>query len=394
MSSSLSSRNNPRIKQLRALRQRKERQASGLFLVEGIRHLGEAADAGARIETVCYAPELLGSAYARELLARLEGQGVACLAVSAETFESLADRENPQGILAAVRQPQRSLIELTPANFSWGVALVAPQDPGNIGSRERVLEVARAAAARHTVIRVGVNAGSLEKELRDRHGGVTAEAMAESARRHCGMLEQAGCRQLKVSLKASDVPTTVAAYRLFAAQTDYPLHLGVTEAGALTAGTIKSAAALGCLLLEGIGDTLRVSLTAPPVEEVKVGIRILEAVGIRSAEPELISCPTCARTKIDLMSLVAAVEEEIGRLKAGGHALRLRRIAIMGCVVNGPGEAREADIGIAGGDGRGVLFRNGEVVRAVPEAELLPVLLDEIRRLAVPAPSQGRSAPA
>ena len=308
-----------------------------------------------------------------------------------ESANALAEviRGSPRPIIADIHFDHRLALASIDAG-AHGIRI----NPGNIGSRERVLEVARAAAARHTVIRVGVNAGSLEKELRDRHGGVTAEAMAESARRHCGMLEQAGCRQLKVSLKASDVPTTVAAYRLFAAQTDYPLHLGVTEAGALTAGTIKSAAALGCLLLEGIGDTLRVSLTAPPVEEVKVGIRILEAVGIRSAEPELISCPTCARTKIDLMSLVAAVEEEIGRLKAGGHALRLRRIAIMGCVVNGPGEAREADIGIAGGDGRGVLFRNGEVVRAVPEAELLPVLLDEIRRLAVPAPSQGRSAPA
>ena len=188
-----------------------------------------------------------------------------------------------------------------------------------------------------------------------------------------------GFTQIKVSIKASDVRTTVAANRQFAADTDYPLHLGVTESGTAAGGIIKSAVGIGALLLDGLGDTLRVSLTAPPEEEVRVAIRILEATGLREAWPDLVSCPTCGRTAVDLIRLVGEVEAAIGRIKAAGGRIGLRRIAIMGCAVNGPGEAREADLGVAGDAHGGVLFRHGEIVRRLDEAELLPALLAEIR---------------
>jgi (E)-4-hydroxy-3-methylbut-2-enyl-diphosphate synthase len=253
-------------------------------------------------------------------------------------------------------------------------------NPGNIGSVDEVKAVARAAANRGIPVRVGVNSGSLEPSVRAKYGAVTPEALVESALRFCEMLESAGCHDLKVSLKSPDVPTTVAANRQFAARTDYPLHLGVTEAGTEFSGTVKSAIGIGSLLLDGIGNTLRVSLTTPPREEVKVALRILEVVGLRCAEPEIISCPTCGRTRIDLVSLVRAVEEEILRIKSAGHRIHLRRIAIMGCAVNGPGEARDADLGIAAGVKRGVMFRHGQIVQAFPEHELLPGLLREIEK--------------
>lgn len=252
-------------------------------------------------------------------------------------------------------------------------------NPGNLGGEAKARAVARAAAARGTVVRIGVNSGSLAADLRRRHGGPTPEALAESACRYCRLFEEEGCAAIKVSLKSSSVADTVAACRLFAARTDYPLHIGVTEAGTPYRGIIKSAAAIGCLLLDGIGETLRVSLTAPPGEEVKAGVTILEAVGLRDACPEIVACPTCGRTAIDLFRLVRGVEREIGRLQAGGCRIGLRKIAVMGCVVNGPGEARDADLGVAGGAGKGVLFRHGRVVRTLAEAELLPALVAEIR---------------
>jgi len=288
-----------------------------------------------------------------------------------------------RGIAAESRIPV-----VADVHFSHGLALAAVEagahglriNPGNIGDPAKVREIAAAAAGKGIPIRIGVNSGSLEPEIRERHGGVTPEAMVESALRHCELVERAGCHRLKVSLKSSDVRTTVAACRIFAARTDYPLHLGVTEAGTPAAGIVKSAAAIGCLLLEGIGDTLRVSLTAPPVEEVKAGIRILESVGRRDACPEIISCPTCGRTRIELLPLVNAVEEEILRLRAAGAEIRLKKIAVMGCAVNGPGEAREADLGVAGGEGRGILFKYGKVLERLPEQDLLPALIAEIRR--------------
>lgn len=262
-------------------------------------------------------------------------------------------------------------------------------NPGNLGGRRKFEDVVRAAAAAGVPVRIGVNGGSLEKELLEKHGGATPAALVENAVTYCRMAEDVGCTQLKVSLKSSSVAATVTACRRFATQSDIPLHLGVTEAGTFLAGAVKSAAALGCLLLEGIGETLRVSLTAPPVEEVRVAIRILEAVGRRDAQPEIVSCPTCGRTQIDLVPLAEAVEAEVARLKAAGVHIHLRKIAIMGCVVNGPGEARDADLGIAGGKGMGVLFKNGKTVCTLPEAELLPVLLRELHAACTPAPAVG-----
>jgi (E)-4-hydroxy-3-methylbut-2-enyl-diphosphate synthase len=247
-------------------------------------------------------------------------------------------------------------------------------NPGNIGGRDKVAKVVAVAKERGLPIRIGVNAGSLEKDLLKTHNGATAQAMVESAMRHVALLEKFDFHEIKISLKASDVPRTVEAYRLLASQMDYPLHLGVTEAGSLYAGTVKSALGIGMLLAEGIGDTLRVSLTRDPVEEVRVGFDILKALGIRQHGPEIISCPTCGRCGFDLFSVVEAVEK----------ALLTRpvplKLAIMGCVVNGPGEAREADIGVAGGEGKGILFRRGKVVRKVPQDQLVETLLAEVDR--------------
>jgi len=254
-------------------------------------------------------------------------------------------------------------------------------NPGNIARREHLRAIARRAAACGAPVRIGVNSGSLEKDLLERHGAPTPAALVESALRHCRFFEDEGCAALKVSLKSSRVAATVAACRLFAGQSDLPLHLGVTEAGTLRSGIVKSAVALGALLLDGIGDTLRVSLTAPPREEILAGIGILEAAGLRPARPEIVSCPTCGRTQIDLVGLVAAVEAEIARLKAAGRQFPAVRIAIMGCVVNGPGEAREADLGLAGGKGKAAIFRHGEIVRTVPESEMLREFLAELHGL-------------
>ncbi len=249
-------------------------------------------------------------------------------------------------------------------------------NPGNIGERWKVEEVVRSCAERSVPIRIGVNAGSLEKELLAKYGHPTAHAMVESALGHVRILEELNYQQIKISLKASDVRRTVAAYRLLAKQVDYPLHIGVTEAGTTWSGTIKSAIGIGALLYDGIGDTLRVSLTGDPVEEVRVGWEILKSLELRERGPVFISCPTCGRCQIDLIEVAEEVERRLHDLP---HKIT---IAVMGCVVNGPGEAREADIGIAGGKGQGLLFRKGEVVRKVPQAELADALVDEAWQLA------------
>ena len=245
-------------------------------------------------------------------------------------------------------------------------------NPGNIGSMKKVRAVVDCARDHGIPIRIGVNSGSLEKDLVAEYGGVTPEAMVASAMRHIQLLESLYFHDIKVSLKASDVYRTVSAYRLLSAQTDVPLHIGVTEAGGLYPGVVKSAIGIGMLLAEGIGDTLRVSLTRDPVEEVRVGYEILKALEIRRHGPEIISCPTCGRCNIDLFDIADRVEK----------ALLTRptpvKVAIMGCVVNGPGEAKEADIGIAGGDGVGILFRKGVVVKKVPQDRLVEVLLKEV----------------
>jgi (E)-4-hydroxy-3-methylbut-2-enyl-diphosphate synthase len=247
-------------------------------------------------------------------------------------------------------------------------------NPGNIGGPDKVRTVVQCAKDHGLPIRIGVNAGSLEKDLLERHGGATPEAMVASALRHTALLQALDFHSIKLSLKASDVGRTLAAYRLLAEQTDLPFHIGITEAGSLYSGIVKSAIGIGMLLAEGLGDTLRVSLTRDPVEEVRVGYEILKALGLRRRGPDIISCPTCGRTEIDLFDVVAQVEERVQYFKTP------IKIAIMGCVVNGPGEAREADIGIAGGRGVGILFKKGKVIRKVPEADLVEALMQEIDR--------------
>jgi len=242
-------------------------------------------------------------------------------------------------------------------------------NPGNIGSRRKIKAVADCARDRDVPIRVGVNSGSLEKEILEKHGGATAEAMVESALRNVDILKSFDFDSIKVSIKASDVPRTVEAYRLFSSRTNIPVHLGVTEAGGLFPGIVKSSLGIGMLLAEGIGDTIRVSLTRDPVEEIRVGYEILKALGIRQRGPDIISCPTCGRCNIALFDIAEKIENRVINMTAP------IKIAIMGCVVNGPGEAREADIGIAGGDGKGILFKKGKVVKSLPEEALADVLL-------------------
>lgn len=248
-------------------------------------------------------------------------------------------------------------------------------NPGNIGAQERVRAVAEACREHHIPIRIGVNGGSLEKPLLAKYGGVTAQALVDSAMGHVRLLNDCGFDDICLSVKCSHVPTNMAAYTLLSRETDYPLHLGVTEAGTPEMGVLKSAIGIGGLLCQGIGDTIRVSLTADPVEEVAAAKRILQAAGIRKSGPDLISCPTCGRTKYDMIPIAREVER---RLQGCTKPIT---VAVMGCAVNGPGEARSADVGIAGGDGEGLLFRKGEVLYKVPQDKLVDALMAEIERL-------------
>ncbi|HPX61654.1 MAG TPA: flavodoxin-dependent (E)-4-hydroxy-3-methylbut-2-enyl-diphosphate synthase [Deltaproteobacteria bacterium] len=248
-------------------------------------------------------------------------------------------------------------------------------NPGNIGDKWKVEEVVKAAAGRQVPIRIGVNAGSLEKELLQRYGHPTAEAMVESALGHIRILEEIGYQEIKISLKASDVMKTVAAYRLLSSKVDYPLHIGITEAGTIFSGTIKSSVGLGILLADGIGDTMRVSLTGDVLDEVMVGYEILKSLGLRQRGVNFVSCPTCGRCQINLVKVANEVEKKLQNID------KRITVAVMGCAVNGPGEAREADVGIAGGKGEGLLFRHGEVIRKVPEDKLAEALLEEIEKL-------------
>ena len=245
-------------------------------------------------------------------------------------------------------------------------------NPGNIGSREKVAEVVRAARERNIPIRVGVNSGSLERELVEKYGGVTAEGIVESALDKVRIIEDLAYDNLVISIKSSDVMMCVRAHELLADRTPYPLHVGITEAGTVTSGNIKSAVGLGIILNEGIGDTIRVSLTGDPVEEIKSAKLILRTLGLRKGGIEVVSCPTCGRTNIDLIGLANQVETMVQ-----GYDLDIK-VAVMGCAVNGPGEAKEADIGIAGGIGEGLLIRKGEIIRKVPESELLGTLKYEL----------------
>ncbi len=275
-------------------------------------------------------------------------------------------------------------------HFDYRLAIAAAKEgadalrinPGNIGGKNNIRKVVEVAAFHGVPIRIGVNSGSLEKDLLNRYGGPTPEAMVESALNHLGFLERLGFSNVKVSLKSSSVLDTIKAYRLFSSRADYPLHLGVTEAGPLVPGLVKSAVGIGTLLLEGIGDTLRVSLTSDPVQEVRAAYEILRATGLRSRGPEIISCPTCGRCEIDLLGLVDQVERELARISASP------KVAIMGCVVNGPGEAKEADIGIAGGRGQGILFKKGKVLRKIPEDRLVEELVEEVKTMLLEEPSK------
>lgn len=268
-------------------------------------------------------------------------------------------------------------------HFDYQLALLCAErgadairiNPGNIGGADRVKAVADACRARGVPIRIGVNGGSLERELRAKYGGVTAEALVESAMGHVRLLNQFDFDDICISVKCSDVPLTMAAYRLLSERTDYPLHLGVTEAGTPSMGVIKSAMGIGGLLCMGIGDTIRVTLTADPVEEVYAAKKILQAAGLRREGVNLIACPTCGRTRIDLIPLAEEVERRLRDCQ------KQITVAVMGCAVNGPGEASAADIGIAGGRGEGLLFRKGKILYKVPEDRLLDALMEEIDKL-------------
>ena len=248
-------------------------------------------------------------------------------------------------------------------------------NPGNIGGEDRVKAVADACRARHVPIRIGVNGGSLEKELRQKYGGVTAQALVDSAMGHVALLNKFDFDDICISVKCSSVPLTMAAYRLLSERCDYPLHLGVTEAGTPSMGLVKSAMGIGGLLCLGIGDTLRVTLTADPVEEVYAAKKILQAAGLRQEGPNIIACPTCGRTNIDLIPLAEEVERRLEDCK------KPITVAVMGCAVNGPGEAAAADVGIAGGKGEGLLFHKGEILRKVPQEQLIEALMEEIEKL-------------
>ena len=265
-------------------------------------------------------------------------------------------------------------------HFNYKLALIALEqgvdglrlNPGNIGGKKFVMDVVSLAKDRKIPIRIGVNAGSLEKDLLEKYNGPTAQGMVESALRHIHILEECDYQEMKVSLKASDPLMMIEAYRMLADQVDYPFHLGVTEAGTPGVGTIKSSVGLGAVLSQGIGDTIRVSLSADPTEEVRVGIDILKSLGLRKGGLTFVSCPSCGRADVDLVKLAKEVEDEFRGLNEEIH------IAVMGCEVNGPGEARAADIGVAGGRGIGLIFKGGEVIRKVPEAEIVSAMREEV----------------
>ncbi|MBW1989739.1 MAG: flavodoxin-dependent (E)-4-hydroxy-3-methylbut-2-enyl-diphosphate synthase [Deltaproteobacteria bacterium] len=340
-------------------------------------HVGNVTvggDAPIRVQSMTNTPTADAAATADQI-ARLRRAGCEIIRVAVPDEESAA-------ALPKIKEAA-GIPVIADIHFDFRLAVAAARNgadglrinPGNIGASWKVKEVVAAARDHGCAIRVGVNAGSLEKRLLDKYGAATAEAMVESALGHAEFILSLGFENLKLSIKASDVPRTVDAYTLLSEKLDLPLHLGVTEAGGRLAGTVKSAVGMGLVLAKGIGDTIRVSLTGDPLPEVRVAWEILRSLGIRARGPEIISCPTCGRTQIDLAAIADQVEQELAFMTAPV------KIAVMGCVVNGPGEAREAVVGIAGGKGQGILFRRGEVVRKVPEADLVKTLVEEARQL-------------
>ena len=337
---------------------------------------GVAVGGGApvSIQSMCNTVTENVEATAQQIL-RLEQAGCEIIRVAVPTEE--AARAIP-AIKARIHIPLVADI-----HFDYKLALLCVQggidkiriNPGNIGAKERVRAVADACRERGIPIRIGVNGGSLEKELLTRYGGVTAQALVDSAMGHVHLLNDCGFDDICISVKCSRVPVNMAAYRMLRDQTDYPLHLGVTEAGTPEMGVLKSAIGIGGLLCMGVGDTLRVSLTADPAEEIVAAKRILQAAGIRRSGPDLISCPTCGRTKYDMIPIAWEVER---RLRGCAKPIT---VAVMGCVVNGPGEASGADVGIAGGNGEGLLFARGKILRKVPQEQLVDALFQEIDKL-------------
>lgn len=340
-------------------------------------HVGPVAIGGGApvsIQSMCNTPTENVDATVAQIL-RLEQAGCDIVRVAVPT------REAAMAIPAIKSRIHIPLV--ADIHFDYKLALLCIDggvdkiriNPGNIGSPDRVRAVVDGCRERGIPIRVGVNGGSLEKDILRKYGGVTAEALAESALGHVRLLEDCGFRDVCISVKCSHVPVNMAAYRLLHERTDYPLHLGVTEAGTPDMGVLKSAIGIGGLLCQGIGDTLRVSLTADPVEEVVAAKRILQAIGLRRSGPDLIACPTCGRTKYDMLSIAREVER---RLEGCTKPIT---VAVMGCVVNGPGEASAADVGIAGGDGEGLLFAKGKILRKLPQDKLVDALMEEIDKL-------------
>ena len=299
--------------------------------------------------------------------------------VGCEIIRCTVPNEEAAKALAEIKK-QIHIPLVADIHFDYKMAIAAMENgadkirinPGNIGSKEKVKAVVDVAKERNIPIRVGVNSGSLEKNLVEKYGGVTAEGIVESALDKVHMIEDLGYRNMVISIKSSDVMMCVKAHEILAAQTEYPLHVGITESGTVQSGNIKSAVGLGIILYQGIGDTIRVSLTGNPVEEIKSAKLILRTLGLRKGGIEVVSCPTCGRTRIDLIGLATKVEKLVE-----DYPLDIK-VAVMGCAVNGPGEAKEADLGIAGGLGEGLLIKKGEIVRKVPEEQLLAVLKDEL----------------
>lgn len=312
-----------------------------------------------------------------EQIAALAGAGCELVRLA------VPDREAAQALGEIRKRIPRGIPIAADIHFDYRLALLALEmgvdklrlNPGNIGGPDRVKAVVTAARERGVPIRIGVNAGSLERDLLEKYGHPTAEALAESALRHVRLLEDLGYDQIVISAKAADVPLTARTYELLSERVDYPLHVGITEAGTPWSGTVKSATGLGAILWQGIGDTIRVSLTGDPLEEVRAGFEILKALDLRQRGAVLVSCPTCGRTEVDLIRVAQEVERRLAGIR------RPLKVAVMGCVVNGPGEAREADVGLAAGQGRAVLFRGGEPVRVVSSEDMVDELCREVALL-------------
>lgn len=299
-------------------------------------------------------------------------QIIRCAVLDMEAAESLKEitAKSPIPVVADIHFDYRLALK----SIENGVSALRI-NPGNIGSRERVELVCRAAKEKNIPIRIGVNSGSIEKEILEKYKVPTAEGLVESALKHVKILEDLDFHDIVISIKSSNVPMMIEAYRLMSSKCNYPLHLGVTESGTVFKGTIKSSVGIGTLLAEGIGDTIRVSLTSDPVDEIKVAKEILKSLGLRKGGLEFISCPTCGRTQIDLIGIAEEVEKRLENINKD------IKVAVMGCVVNGPGEAREADIGIAGGKGEGIIFKKGKIIKKVKESELVDELMKEIDSL-------------